>query len=235
MWSFSAFFAALLICTAAVAQDPVLAAGAMRATIVEGDATVQIAGVSSKQPLLQDAMLREGDVVQTGPDGRVEISYNGSTLRLGQNVKLELRQAPQQGRAFSARLWLGSLWLRVHKLLQDESFQVETENAVAGVRGTEFMVEAGTQGGEDRVRVYEGAVEVHDHAGQWTHRVERGSELAFHRGARPEGPRPFDPGSDLSHPLLRWVREHPVRGSEVKEPPERDKGEKREKRRRLQR
>jgi FecR protein len=245
MWSFSALFPALLICTAAVAQDPVFAAGAMRATIVEGDATVQIAGASSKQPLLKGAALQEGDLVQTGPDGRVEISYNGSTLRLGQNVRLELRQVSQQGRAFSARLWLGSLWLRVHKLLEDESFQVETENGVAGVRGTEFMVEAGPQGGEDRVRVYEGAVEVHDHARGWTHRVERGSELAFRRGARPEGPRPFVPASDFAHPLMRWVREHPVRGSEIKEPParheepaeekERDKGEKREKRRRLQR
>lgn len=243
MRSFSAFFPALLICTAAVAQDPVTAPGAMTATIVEGHATVQTAGASSEQPLAQGAALQEGDVVQTGPDGRVEIATaNGNTLRLVQNVRLELRQAPQQGRTFSAHLWLGSLWLRVHKLLQDESFRVETENGVAGVRGTEFMVEAGTQGGEDRVRVYEGAVEVHDRAGQWTHRVEPGSELSFRRGARPEGPRPFDPASDRTHPLMRWVREHPVRGSEVKEPParhegpagekERDKGEKKEKKRR---
>jgi hypothetical protein len=244
MRSFSAFFPALLICTAAVAQGPVTASSAMRATIVEGYATVETAGASSKQPLAEGAALQEGDMVQTGPDGRVEISTaSGSTLRLGQNVRLELRHAPQQGRTFSAHLWLGSLWLRVHKLLQDEWFRVETENGVAGVRGTEFIVEAGTQGGEDRVRVYEGAVEVHDHAGQWTHRVEPGSELDFHRGARPEGPRPFDTASDRAHPLMRWVREHPVRDSEVKEPParheegekERDKGEKREKRRRVPR
>jgi ferric-dicitrate binding protein FerR (iron transport regulator) len=196
MRSFSAFFPALLICTAAVAQDPVIAPSAMTATIVEGTATVQTAGAFSEQPLAQGAALQEGDVVQTGPDGRVEISTaNGNTLRLVQNVRLELRQAPQHGRTFTAHLWLGSLWLRVHKLLKDESFRVETENGVAGVRGTEFMVEAGTQG-EDRVRVYEGAVEVRDHAGQWTHSVEPGSELAFRRDARPEGPRPFDPASD---------------------------------------
>jgi ferric-dicitrate binding protein FerR (iron transport regulator) len=242
MRSFSAFPA--LLCTAAVAQGPAIASSAMTATIVEGHATVQAAGASSEQPLSEGAALQEGDVVQTGPDGRVEISTaNGNMLRLVQNVRLELRQAPQRGRTFSAHLWFGSLWLRVHKLLQDEWFRVETENGVAGVRGTEFMVEAGVQGNEDRVRVYEGAVEVHDDTGQWTHRVEPGSELAFHRGARPEGPRPFDPASDRAHPLMRWVREHPVRGSEVKEPParheefggekDRDKGEKREKRRRV--
>jgi ferric-dicitrate binding protein FerR (iron transport regulator) len=244
MRSVSTFFPALFVCAAAVAQDPSTASSAMTATIVEGHATVQAAGASSEQPLAEGAALQEGDVVQTGPDGRVEISTaNGNTLRLVHDARLELRQAPQQGRTFSAHLWLGSLWLRVHKLLKDESFRVETENGVAGVRGTEFMVEAGTQGGEDRVRVYEGAVEVRDRAGEWTHRVEPGSELAFRRGARPEGPRPFDPASDRAHPLIRWVRERPVRGSEVKEPParhegparekERDKGEKKEKKRRF--
>src|SRR2546426_8489730 len=36
---------------------------------------------------------------------------------------------------------LGNLWARVYKLLAGETFGVETENGVAGVRGTEFRVE----------------------------------------------------------------------------------------------
>ena len=212
MKPFAALASALLFATAAFAQEGGVDAGAMIASVVEGPATVQRAGAAAPEPLAEGAALREGDVVQTGPDSRVEISMDtGSVLRLGPGGKLELRTAPPGGKAFSARLWLGSVWAKVHKLLQDETFHVETENAVAGVRGTEFLVEASAPGGEDRVRVYEGAVEVHDHAGQWMHRLEPGREVAFRRGLRPAGIRSFDPASDRGHPLMRWVRERPVR------------------------
>ena len=203
---------ALLFANAALAQDGGGDAGAMTASVVEGAATVQHAGAPAAEPLGEGASFREGDLVQTGPDSRVEIAMaTGSVLRLGPDARLELRSAPASGKAFSAKLWLGSVWAKVHKLLQDETFHVETENAVAGVRGTEFLVEAGAQGGEDRVRVYEGAVEVRDHGGQWLHRVEVGREVAFRRGLRPAGIRTFDAASDRSHPLMRWVRERPAR------------------------
>jgi len=135
---------------------------------------------------------------------------DGSTLRLGEKAKLELRVAPPTGKAFAARLWLGAVWAKVHKLLQDESFHVETENAVAGVRGTEFLVDAGGGSRDDNVRVYEGSVVVRDHGSEWTHRLEPGYELSVRRGVRPDGPKPFDPASERQHPLMRWVRERPV-------------------------
>jgi hypothetical protein len=186
-------------------EDP----GAMAVTVVEGTATVQSRGQAA-QPLAQGADVHEGDIVQTGADSRVEISIaNGSTLRIGANARLELRTAPAAGRTFSAKLWLGSVWAKVHKLLQDETFHIETENGVAGVRGTEFMVESGPEAG-DNVRVYEGAVEVRDHASSWNHRIEPGRELAFRRGVRPEGPRMFDAAADRNHALMRWVRQRPV-------------------------
>lgn len=202
---------ALLLCMPARAQGDAIAERAMKASIVEGYVTVQ-QGQGSAQPLPQGALLHEGDVVQTGVASRLELSMSdGSTLRLGEKTRLELRVAPPTGKAFAARLWLGAVWAKVHKLFEEQSFQIETENAVAGVRGTEFLVE--TSGGihDDSVRVHEGAVEVRDQGSAWTHRVEAGSELSFRRGLRPDGPKPIDPAAAARHPLMRWVRENPVR------------------------
>jgi len=204
---------ALLLCMPARAQGDAIVERAMKASIVEGYVTVQ-QGQASAQPLQQGAPLHEGDVVQTGVASRAEISMSdGSTLRLGEKTRLELRVAPPTGEAFAARLWLGAVWAKVHKLLEEQSFQIETENAVAGVRGTEFLVE--TSGGihDDSVRVHEGAVEVRDRGSAWAHRVEAGSELSFRRGLRPDGPKPIDAAAEARHPLMRWVRESPVRAT----------------------
>ncbi len=219
---------ALLLGTAALAQGDAVTERAMTASIVDGTVTVQ-RGDGSAQPLAQGTPLREGDVIQTGADSRLEISMSdGSTLRLGEKAKFELRVAATTGKAFTARLWLGAVWAKVHKLLQDESFHVETENAVAGVRGTEFLVEAGGASRDDNVRVYEGSVEVRDHGGEWMHRLEAGHELSVRRGLRPDGPKPFDPASERQNPLMRWVRERPVHApdSPDRSEPRAPKGEK---------
>ncbi len=200
--------------------------GAMTVTQVEGIATVKPAGDGAAGPIAEGDPLHEGDTVQTPPGGRLEISVaNGTVIRLGESSRLLLGTAPAAGHAFSAKLFLGNLWTRVHKLLAAETFHVETENGVAGVRGTEFRVEAGGQGG-DLLRVYEGAVEVKGAAG-WVHRIEPGHELTFHRDRAPPGPRPFDAASEHSNKFMKWVRErtHKTAGPahEKREPPEHEK------------
>jgi FecR protein len=187
------------------------AAGVMTVSSLEGNATAAQAGQSA-QPLAAGAVLHEGDVVETAPGGRVEISFaNGTLLRIGESSRVELREAPVSGGAFRARLLLGNLWAKVHKLIAGEHFEVETENAVAGVRGTEFRVEAAGGKSEDLVRVYEGAVEVKAHEGRalgggWSHKVEPNRELRFSRDKAPAGPAAFDAASEAKHPFMSWVR-----------------------------
>jgi ferric-dicitrate binding protein FerR (iron transport regulator) len=187
--------------------------GAMTASFVEGMVTALPAGGGVPSPIAEGDPLHEGETVLTASGARLEISVaNGSVIRLGESSRLLLGTAPESGHAFSARLFLGSLWTKVHKLLASETFHVETENGVAGVRGTEFVVEAGAA--QDVVRVYEGAVQVDQVDGKrgWSHRIEPGHELAFHRERAPLGPRPFDPAGDQSSKLMSWVREHPPKG-----------------------
>ena len=177
-----------------------LMAAAMTVTLAEGPVTLADGAKVEK-----GAALAPGQTVQTGEGGRVEITLSsGTVLRLGESSRMTLQDATPQ-KSFSARLLLGNVWAKVHKLLAGETFHIETENAVAGVRGTEFRVEVAPQK-EDLVRVYEGVVQVDGKDGQWSQRVGAAHELRFSRGRSPEAPRAFDPASEKGHRFMDWVR-----------------------------
>jgi len=174
----------------------------MIATFVEGAVTVRGA------PLSAGDILEEGDTVETRDGGRVEITVpGGAVIRLGESSRLTLSAAVPH-KTFSARLALGNLWARVHKLLGSEKFEVETENGVAGVRGTEFRVEV-VQDQPDLLRVYEGAVGVEGRQSGWSHEIEAGSELRFRREAEP--PRAFVSESEKGNRFMDWVRSRPTK------------------------
>lgn len=205
-----------------------LLAAVMQVTFLEGPVAVSPAGGGAEQTPSVGSELRPGDTVQTREGGRIEIELSsGSLIRLGEESRLTLREATPQ-KAFSARLFVGNLWTKVHKLIAGETYQVETENGVAGVRGTEFRVEA-AEGKPDLLRVYEGVVDV---GGT---KIEPGHELRFHKGDKP-GLASFEAGSEKGHKFMDWVRTRPMKDG--KEPgavhhpdrnPEREHREKREK------
>jgi hypothetical protein len=89
---------------------------------------------------------------------------DGSALRLGPGSRVALDAAAftkdDDRRQVSVRLLIGNAWANVAKVAGGEArFEVRTENAVAGVRGTTFRVDAA----EDQsvvVKVYGGSVAV---------------------------------------------------------------------------
>ena len=177
----------------------------MTATLVEG--TVTVGGA----PIQAGAILTVGDTVETKADSRVEIALpSGSLLRVGESSQVTLSEM-SAGKHFSARLLLGNLWAKVHKLLAGETFAVETENGVAGVRGTEFRIEV-ARDHPDLVRVYEGVVQVDARERGWSHSLQAGTELRFRREAEP--PRPFDAESEKGHRFMEWVRSRRTREGE---------------------
>lgn len=189
----------------AVLFAALLSAASMTATLVEGTAS------ASGQPLAVGATLQPGDTVETQAGARVEIALpGGSVLRLGESSRLTLSPAITE-QAFSAKLFFGNLWTKVHKLLAGESYAIETQNGVAGVRGTEFRVEV-ADAQPDLLRVYEGAVQVDAREGRWSHAVEPGHELRFARDAEP--PRPFDPAAERGHRFMDWVRSRRMKDGE---------------------
>ena len=172
----------------------------------------------------------QGDTIETEEKARLEIRFSdNSVLRLGGKAKLELAKAHFAGgaarRRLSARLFFGKLWAKVTSVLQGEQkFEVETENAVAGVRGTTFRVDAN----EDKsvlVRVYDGSVAVGKGAAQpttaggerrevpgpqevtreqWEKLVGSQMQIFVAADGTPGEPEPFPAGGDQDDAFARW-------------------------------
>ena len=153
--------AALSLALVAAAAPNLQPAGAV--TFVAGDATRKAGGTAEK--LAVGKPVFQGDVLETQKRTRLEVKLSdGSVMRLGPMSRAELQSATfgktVEDRNVSAKLLVGKVWANVAKAVGGEQrFEVKTENAVAGVRGTTFRVDAAA----DRsvvVRVYSGTVAV---------------------------------------------------------------------------
>jgi hypothetical protein len=131
-------------------------------TFLAGEAT---RSASKPQKLSVGAQVFQGDLLETQRRTRLEVKLgDGSLLRLGPSSRAVVEAASfgkaVEERKVSAKLLVGKVWANVAKAVGGEQrFEVRTENAVAGVRGTTFRVDAAT----DRsvvVKVYSGTVAV---------------------------------------------------------------------------
>jgi hypothetical protein len=108
------------------------------------------------------SVIQGGEQIKTGPESNVKIELpDGSVIILGPNTEYTLpTNACDLLR--SGTINFGSIWTKVKKLIGGGKFEVSTERAVHGVRGTEFTVEVKEENGikYDIVKVYEGSVEV---------------------------------------------------------------------------
>lgn len=162
----AALLSALLLGAAAVPAAGPAPGGAPPAgtvTFLAGQAS-RLRG-TARQPLALGSAVVQGDVIETARRTRLELRLSdASVLRLGPGSRVELDAAAfgaaADDRKVSVRLRVGNVWANVTRALGGEArFEVKTENAVAGVRGTTFCVDAS----KDRsvvVRVYGGTVAV---------------------------------------------------------------------------
>ena len=214
---------------AALAAAPVRAqAKTAQVSALEGRAEKSRAGAAASDLKIGSA-LAQGDIVETRTDSRLEIRFSdGSLLRLGPQARLLLAEVHFAGRTqrkVSARLFFGKVWAKVTSMLQgEEKFQVETENAVAGVRGTTFRVEANADKSV-LVRVYDGQVAVGKGAPaaggerrevpgpqevtreQWEKLVGRQMQILISADGTPGEPEPFSPDAEQDDPFVRWNQE----------------------------
>lgn len=154
--------AALAVLLGSVARAaPPAAAGTV--TFLAGEATRASGGKT--HGLSTGSVVHAGDVLETRRRTRLEVRLaDRSVLRIGPLSRVEVESAvfgkTPEDRKVTARLAVGQVWANVAKAVGGEArFEVKTENAVAGVRGTTFRVDAAT----DRsvvVKVYAGTVAV---------------------------------------------------------------------------
>jgi hypothetical protein len=107
-------------------------------------------GVAPGLALAVGQPVRVGDVVRTGGDGRVGITLTDDTLlAAGPNSELVLSEfafnATTQEGGMLVSLWRGTLAMVTGLLAKraPEKVNVQTRTVVLGVRGTEFIVDAG--------------------------------------------------------------------------------------------
>ena len=142
----------LLLAAAAVlaAGLPGLAAAQEAGHVKVSRGMVQIERAGQKLPAAVGAAVQAGDVVTTGADGSVGITFlDNSLLSAGPNSVLAIDRftfdsTTHQG-AFESSLQKGTLAVVSGKLARasPEAMKVKTPAAVLGVRGTEFLVRTG--------------------------------------------------------------------------------------------
>ncbi len=148
----------LLISHLLLAQAPATA------RVVQVTGRVELVSSHASAPLDRFAEVPMGTVIATGDDGRCALRLpSGTLVRLGTNTRVEVasltRGDPAAARKETLKVSVGRLWAKVTRLFGDDSrFEVQTNNAVAGVRGTAFFVE--TTGSQDQFVVDHGAVTV---------------------------------------------------------------------------
>jgi hypothetical protein len=132
----------------AVTPGPLLAQEAGHIKVARGGVQVERAG--QKTPASVGAVVQAGDVVTTGADGSVGITFlDNSLLSAGPNSVLAIDRfafdsTTHQG-SFESSLRKGTLAVVSGKLAKQspEAMKVRTPAAVLGVRGTEFLVRTG--------------------------------------------------------------------------------------------
>jgi hypothetical protein len=136
-----------------------------KASFVKGQVEVGATADGPFKKLKRNRKVMAGSFVKTHANARVELKFkNGSVLRIGPSSMMRLAGANINSESsevqVDATLIGGKAWANVAKMVGSESsFEVKTENAVAGVRGTVFRVDLD----KDKatvVKVYNGAVAV---------------------------------------------------------------------------
>jgi hypothetical protein len=132
-------------------------------SLAEGKATVESGGQSREA--LAGEELFEGDAVVTGPGAKVKVLFRDDSLvTIAADTRLEVSaymvDPASKLRKSVLTVAKGKVLSLVSRVFANPSsmFEVRTKTAVAGVRGTRFIVESGDAG--DRVATLEGTVAV---------------------------------------------------------------------------
>ena len=140
--------AGIVFIASALLVAPVLAADIGVVKVSKGAATIERAG--QRLPAAVGTKVREGDVVVTGADGSVGVTFSdNSLLSIGPDSRLSIDRfafdpTTHKG-AFEASLGKGTLAGVSGKIAKQspDAMKVKTPAALLGVRGTEFVIRTG--------------------------------------------------------------------------------------------
>jgi hypothetical protein len=156
----------LLLCLIPSSVPAQKGSPAATVTYTEGYADVKRAGTDSFVPLVEGAAVEVGDTVETGDEGRVELTLaDKSALVVGPDSRVVIKALGivEVTKASTSvfELISGKIRAVVRPFLhKDSRFTVETTNATVGVRGTDFGVVFDPDKGSTYVLGLDGCVAV---------------------------------------------------------------------------
>lgn len=124
-------------------------------------------------------IIKQNDDIITGGNSFCDIKIGGSIIRIKAQSSVKISTLIKSGNIEDTEIGLnsGKLLCKPKKLLKDENFMVKTPTAVAGVRGTQFAIEADKLK-TTRIKVFNGEVKVARRIKQFESSVEKVMELA---------------------------------------------------------
>ncbi|MDW7675620.1 MAG: FecR family protein, partial [Bacillota bacterium] len=134
-------------------------------TKLEGSVMIQAQGKAIAVPAILGTELKVGDRIITGTNGTLEIRFSDDSIsRVSPNARVEVERlhidTSDNSSITVLKSTMGKIWNKVQELTNKNSrFEVNTPAAVAGVRGTAFLVDVQNLM-NSTIRVYEGTVGV---------------------------------------------------------------------------
>jgi hypothetical protein len=113
-------------------------------TYTDGFVDTKLTGAEGWSPLIEGTELNEGDEIETGTEGEVELRLSdGSVIKIGPDSRVVIKELGMveitETRTSTFGLIRGRIRAVVTPFMKKESkFTIETENATVGVRGTDF-------------------------------------------------------------------------------------------------
>lgn len=151
-----------VFCASMFASGAAFAEGSAKLISAKGDVRTRGAKEKSYSAVSKGASIADGSRLRTGEDGEAVLRFDDgteSTLRAKSEIIVSANKKEDQ-EPNGITLFFGRLWSKVAKASGgEETFEVRSANAVAGVRGTQFEVGVADDG-STRVVVTEGKVDV---------------------------------------------------------------------------
>ncbi len=132
---------------------------------IEGTVTFRPSFGAAWTPATLQTIVSAGGWLQTAKGARAILSFGKEAVtNIGEEAVLEVKEVeinPDGTTRVRTSLTRGKIWSLVEKLKSEKSrYEVETPTAIAGVRGTTFMVNVEPSGRSSRIGVVEGEVGV---------------------------------------------------------------------------
>ena len=137
------FAAMCLICIATFWAPAAFAAEVIVGQVLAVRGEVFRADDAKQSPLTAKAPIYLGDTIVSGA-GKAKIGLNdGTIVSVGENTRVRLSMYQSASNGFTTRLyaWSGVLRLLVARITTGGHFEIESETAIAAVRGTDWLTD----------------------------------------------------------------------------------------------